>query len=161
MKSFTRLVAGASVGALALLAGPASIAHADVVAHHDDTTHALFVQTNDPSANQVLVYSRAADGTLTAAGTYDTGGRGGLETGAVVDPLASQGSLAYDAAHHLLLVVNAGSDSVSLFGVDGTHLDLRQTVASGGSFPSSITVNGDIAYVLDAGGTGVVQGYRI
>jgi 6-phosphogluconolactonase (cycloisomerase 2 family) len=160
MKSFTRLIAGASVGALALLAGPASVAHADV-AHRDDASHALFVQTNDPSNNQVLVYSRAADGTLSAAGTYATGGTGGKETGAVVDPLASQGSLAYDAAHHLLLVVNAGSDTVSVFDVDGTHLDLRQTVASGGTFPSSIAVNGDLAYVLDAGGAGTVQGYRI
>src|SRR5258706_909482 len=114
MNSFTRLVAGASVGALALLPGPASVAHADVVAHHQDPAHALFVQTNDPSANQVLVYSRAADGTLTAAGNYDTGGRGGVETGAVVDPLASQGSLPYDAAHHLLLCLNSGTHSVAL-----------------------------------------------
>jgi 6-phosphogluconolactonase (cycloisomerase 2 family) len=161
MKPFTRLMAGASIGALALLAGPASVAHADVH-HHDDTAaHALFVQTNDPTNNQVLVFTRAADGTLGAAGTYATGGVGAQETGAAVDPLASQGSLAYDAAHHLLLVVNAGSDTVSVFTVDGTHLELRQTVPSGGSFPSSITVNDEIAYVLDAGGAGAVQGYRI
>ena len=56
---------------------------------------------------------------LQPAGSYATGGNGGAQTGAVVDPLASQGSVAYDAESHVLLVDERGSDSVSVFGVDG------------------------------------------
>jgi 6-phosphogluconolactonase (cycloisomerase 2 family) len=84
-----------------------------------------------------------------------------VQDGAVVDPLASQGGLSYDAEHALLLAVNAGSDTVSVFGVDGARLTLNQVVASGGAFPSSIAVRGDLAYVLNAGGAGSVQGYRV
>ena len=41
-----------------------------------------------------MVYQRAWNGTLTLAGTYATGGMGGVAAGSAVDPLASQGSLA-------------------------------------------------------------------
>ena len=57
----------------------------------------VFVQTDGLNGNQVAVYDRANDGTLALAGTYATGGLGGAAIGAVVDKLASQGSLVYDA----------------------------------------------------------------
>jgi DNA-binding beta-propeller fold protein YncE len=75
--------------------------------------------------------------------------------------LASQGSLAYDAAAGLLLATNAGSNTVSVFGVQGDHLDLRQVVPSGGPFPVSIAIRGSLVYVLDAGRAGYVSGYRL
>jgi hypothetical protein len=37
---------------------------------------AVYTQTNDPAGNQVIAYGRAADGTLTPLGAFDTGGRG-------------------------------------------------------------------------------------
>jgi 6-phosphogluconolactonase (cycloisomerase 2 family) len=77
------------------------------------------------------------------------------------DHLASQASLVYDPAHRLLLAVNAGSNSVSVFGVDGTRLSLRQAIPSGGDFPVSIALHGSLVYVLNAGADGRVQGYRI
>ena len=52
-------------------------------------------------------------------GSFATGGEGGVAAGAVVDPLASQSSLVTAAGGRLLLV-NAGSDSISLFSVTGT-----------------------------------------
>jgi hypothetical protein len=58
-----------------------------------------------------------------------------------------------------LLAVNAGSDSVSVFRVFDSNLVLSQVVPSGGEFPSSIAVHGNLVYVLNAGGTGSVQGY--
>ena len=109
----------------------------------------------------MTAYARHADGTLTEAGTYPTGGRGGAEQGAVVDPLASQGGLTYDARHQLLFAVNAGSDTISVFGVRGATLQLRQVLPSRGTFPSSISVSGDLAYVLNAGGDGSISGYRV
>lgn len=127
----------------------------------DSSTHAVFVQTNDPAANAVVVFDRAADGSLTRAGTYATGGRGGTAVGAPSDHLASQGSLVYDASHELLFAVNAGSDTLSVFRVEGDALALQQVLPSGGGFPASIAVHDDLLYVLNAGGTGTLEGFRI
>jgi hypothetical protein len=123
--------------------------------------HAVFVQTNEPSGNRILVYRRAADGTLAPAGSYATGGKGAVQDGAVADTLASQGSLTYDRTHHLLFAVNAGSDTISSFLVRGTRLLLLQIVPSGGAFPTSVAVHRDLVYALDAGGSGTVQGFRV
>ena len=121
----------------------------------------VFVQTDNTAGNQVVAYDRAPDGTLTQAGVYDTGGKGGALEGAVVDNLASQGSLAYDREHQLLFAVNAGSNTVSVFRVDGDRLSLRQVIGSGGSFPASIAVRHGLVYVLNAEGEGSVQGYFV
>jgi hypothetical protein len=56
--------------------------------------------------------------------------------------------------------VNAGSNTVSVFGVHGDRLRLQQVISSGGTFPVSIAVRGDLVYVLNATGGGSVQGYR-
>jgi 6-phosphogluconolactonase (cycloisomerase 2 family) len=121
----------------------------------------VFVQTDNPSGNQVVAYDRGADGSLTRRTTYPTGGLGGVLTGSVVDHLASQGSLGYDAHHQLLFAVNAGSNTVSIFAVHDEQLELRQVISSGGAFPVSITVHDDLAYVLNARSGGSIQGYRI
>ncbi|TMK95915.1 MAG: lactonase family protein [Actinobacteria bacterium] len=57
--------------------------------------------------------------------------------------------------------MNAGSDSVSAFRVHGDRLDLEDVLPSGGQFPASIAVHGDLVYVLDSGGAGTVSGFRI
>jgi 6-phosphogluconolactonase (cycloisomerase 2 family) len=124
-------------------------------------SHAVFVQTDNTSGNQVVAYHRAPDGVLSHAGTYATGGLGGILAGSVVDHLASQGSLSYDQQHALLYAVNAGSDTISVFAVSGDRLALRQVLGSGGSFPVSVAVHGDVVYVLNALGGGRVQGYRV
>src|SRR5262245_21980480 len=93
----------------------------------------VFVQTNEPAGNRIVVFDRAGDGRLTQAGAYPTGGRGGVASpGAESDHLASQGSLVYDDAHRLLFAVNAGSDTVSTFEVSGNALGLTDVTASGG-----------------------------
>jgi DNA-binding beta-propeller fold protein YncE len=79
----------------------------------------------------------------------------------VVDHTASQGGLAYDQAGGLLIAVNPGSDTISVFGVQGDRLALREVLPSGGDFPVSVTVSGDHAYVLNALGGGSLSGYRI
>ncbi len=60
-----------------------------------------------------------------------------------------------------LLAVNAGSDTVSVFGVEGTSLKLLQQVPSGGEFPNSIAVHGNLVTVLNAGGSGAIQEFSI
>src|SRR5205085_923236 len=110
MKPFQRLIVPAAVATAALIIGPLAAAGANG-ATTTGADHAVFVQTNDPAGNQVLAFHRGDDGRLIEAGRYATGGRGGVEVGAAADTLASQGSLAYDNAHGLLLAVNAGSDT--------------------------------------------------
>src|SRR2546423_10826663 len=150
--------------AKALCALAASVGAAFVAAHAAAASPGavVWVQTNEPTGNSVVVYDRGADGRLTQAGTYSTGGNGGVAArGTESDHLASQGSLVYDAADRLLFAVNAGSNSVSAFSVHGDRLHLESVVASGGQFPASIAVHGRLLYVLNSGGVGVVQGFRI
>ena len=118
--------------------------------------HALFVQTDSLSGNTILSYSRSGDGSLTLAGSYPTGGLGGQATGSSADPLASQGSLVLTNDGRTLLAVNAGSDSVSVFSVDGTALHRTEIIGSGGQFPVSIAVHGVDVAVLNSGGSGSV-----
>jgi 6-phosphogluconolactonase (cycloisomerase 2 family) len=98
---------------------------------------------------------------LTIANTYNTGGNGGILPGSVVDHTASMGALAYDQRHGLLYAVNAGSNTVSVFSVDGARLNLREIVPSGGTFPVSITVHDDLVYVLNALDGGSVAGFHV
>src|SRR5207247_738580 len=45
--------------------------------------------------------------------------------------------------------------------VHGDRLQLRSIVSSGGQFPASVAVNDRLVYVLNSGGTGIVQGFWI
>jgi len=154
--------AAVAAAALAGFAGFATPAFASTATTQSFGAHrAVFVETDNVNGNQVVAYHRAADGTLSQVATYPTGGLGGILTGSVVDHTASQGSLNYDPEHNLLLAVNAGSNTVSVFAVRGDALSLRQVVSSGGTFPVSVTVHGDLVYVLNALNGGSVQGYRV
>jgi 6-phosphogluconolactonase (cycloisomerase 2 family) len=145
--------------ALALVGAQASFAH-DGQGRHGKRV--VFVQTNELTGNQIAVYDRGHDGRLTRVATYPTGGLGGAAApGTESDRLASQGSLVYDREHRLLIAVNAGSDTVSAFRVHGDRLRLVDVLPSGGQFPASVAVHGDLAYVLNSGGTGIVQGFRV
>src|SRR5262245_50421809 len=129
---------------------------------HGRSGSVVRVQTNELSGNQIVVFDRADDGSLSQAGVYATGGNGGAAApGTESDLLAAQGSLAYDSRHSLLIAVNAGSDTVTTFKVHGDRLQSRKVVPSGGQFPASIAVHDGLAYVLNSGGTGIVQGFSI
>jgi DNA-binding beta-propeller fold protein YncE len=165
VKSLTRLgcAAASAIAVVASVAAAAAPAGAATV-HRDfvrGASHAVFVQTDNPAGNQVVAYHRNGDGTLSQVATYPTGGRGGVLAGSVVDHLASQGSLTYDPGHGLLYAVNAGSGTVSVFAASGDRLALRQVISSGGDFPVSVAVHGDLVYVLNALNGGAVQGYRV
>jgi DDE domain/Lactonase, 7-bladed beta-propeller len=87
----------------------------------------VYTQTNDPGGNQVIACRRAADGTLTPLGAYDTGGPG---TGK--PHLASQGSVVLSGDGRWLFAVNAGSDDLSVFAVGADGLALVDRVDAGG-----------------------------
>ena len=115
----------------------------------------VYVLSNSATGNQVLQYRRAAGGTLTAAGSYPTGGNG---SGA---GLGSQGAVVLSEGGDTLLAVNAGSNSISEFAVrrDGS-LRLIDTEASGGRVPISVTIHDHTAYVLNDGDNNIV-GFRL
>jgi 6-phosphogluconolactonase (cycloisomerase 2 family) len=164
MRSLARLAATvtAAIGLAAGL-GPVSASAATPPRgpHASGGDHVVFVQTDNTAGNQVVAYDRGDDGTLTLANTFPTGGLGGVLNGSVVDHLASQGSLTYDPASALLFAVNAGSNSVSVFAVNGDQLALRQIIDSGGTFPVSVAMSNGVVYVLNAEDGGSVAGYRI
>jgi len=114
---------------------------------------ALFTMTNSASGNEVLVFERSSDGTLSLQGAYSTGGLG---TGA---GLGNQGGLILSRSGRLLLVCNAGSNDISLFKVKRNGLDLLDRVPSGGETPISVSVRGRLVYVLNGGGDGNISGF--
>jgi hypothetical protein len=155
------LTAAAAVAALAASPAPIAAAAGANAPSGRAAVGAVFVQTDDLAHNAIIAYDRAADGTLTKAGTYATGGAGAAVAGAVVDPLASQGSLTLDRRHGLLFAVNGGSDTVTVFGVDGSKLVRRQILPTRGDLPVSVGVSGDLVYVLNARGGGSITGFSI
>ncbi len=114
---------------------------------------AVYVMSNDAMANAVLTFARAADGTLTSAGSFPTGGAGSGSGG------STQGSLVLHGPW--LLAANAGSNDVSVFRANGTRLTLTDRVASGGTMPFSIALHGALVYVLNTGGAGNITGFRL
>jgi 6-phosphogluconolactonase len=118
----------------------------------------VYTMTNAPSANAVLAFRRAADGSLSSLGAFATGGRG---IGGTVDPLQSQYAVLLDEEHEFLFVVNAGSDDVSAFRVGGdATLTLADRASSGGDRPVSLAAHGQLLYVLNAGDN-TLSGLRV
>jgi 6-phosphogluconolactonase (cycloisomerase 2 family) len=106
----------------------------------------VFVSTNGSSANAVVAYARAANGSLSYTGTFATGGTG---IGGTADPLTSQFALALSDNARLLVVVNAGSNDVSSFAVDGGTLTLVDRATSGGTRPVSVAISQGYVYALN------------
>jgi 6-phosphogluconolactonase (cycloisomerase 2 family) len=111
------------------------------------TVGGVFVSTNGLNANAVVAFARAADGSLTPTGTVATGGTG---IGGAADPLASQFAVALSRNAQLLVVVNAGSNDVSSFTVDGGSLTLVDRAASGGVRPVSVAISRGFVYALNS-----------
>ena len=114
--------------------------------HADSSTGAVYIMSNSPTGNQVIVYTRSADGSLTWSGNFATNGLGvsGL-TG------TNQGGLVLSTDSRWLLVANAGSNDVSVFRAIHNGLSLVDKEASGGVMPVSVTIHGNLVYVLNAG----------
>jgi 6-phosphogluconolactonase (cycloisomerase 2 family) len=124
---------------------------------------AVYVLTNQVS-NAVAAFDRAPDGTLTAAGTFSTGGAGNpvAQPGdPATDPLASQGALILSNDKKFLFAVNAGSNEISVLSIGKDALTLVDKVSSGGVRPISLTVHENLLYVLNEGGTPNITGFTV
>jgi 6-phosphogluconolactonase len=152
----TALAVGVPAAASAATAPTAYPAHATIV----------YTLSNAASGNAVLAFrvlghgDGPGDGALAPAGSFPTGGLG---SGA---GLGDQGALTVAEGGRVVLAVNAGSDSLTALRVaDGGALVATSTVPSGGRVPVSVTVHGDLVYVLNAGDAanpvGSISGFRL
>ncbi len=116
---------------------------------------AVYTTTNSAGGNAVVVYDRAANGRLSGPVFVGTGGYG---TGS---GLGSQGAIALSDSGHWVLAVNAGSNDVTVFQVGHNGLTVADRQPSGGTMPISIAMERDLVFVLNAGGTANITGFRL
>jgi len=123
---------------------------------------AVFTMNNAASANYVVIYSRAEDGSLARLDSVATGGKGsGPDPTFGTDPLTSQDAVILSEDNRFLFVVNAGSNDVSSFRVSSSgRLTLVSRVTSG-VMPVSLAQRGNLLYVLNGAGAGGINGYTI
>jgi len=140
---------------LSIAAILAILASVNISAAYGGAGGAVYIIDNSASGNNVWVYARASNGLLTSVGPVSTNGLG---TGA---GLASQGAVELTSNGHWLLVVDAGSNEISVFKVQGTTLTFESKASSQGTDPISLTVSGNIVYVLNAGGSGNIAGFTL
>ncbi|MEA2494893.1 MAG: hypothetical protein QOJ29_2804 [Thermoleophilaceae bacterium] len=120
----------------------------------------VYTETNATGNNQVVVFSRGANGALTETSRTATGGNGRAANAPFnTANLDSQGAVELSDDQHLVFAVNAGSDTLSSFRVKpGGGLDLVGSVATG-DVPFSVDSHGDLVYVLNENDS-TIQGYR-
>src|SRR5262245_35927050 len=127
MKSNLRYLIAA---ALALALFPATLP----AAADSGNSGALYTMDNSTNGNRVLAFHRAANGALTPAGVFPTGGYG---TGG---GLGNQGAVVLSRVAGRLFVCNPASHDVSVFAVRREGLELTDRISSGGQRPISLTV---------------------
>lgn len=148
LKTFKLLALSALI--LSLLAANFGTALAD---SNDPGT--VYVQTNQSAGNEIAIYSRSTDGTLTFSTMVSTGGLG---TGA---GLGSEGSVIVSNNGLWLFAVNAGSNEISAFRINSNGLTLVDKVSSGGTVPISLALYKNLLYVLNSGGSGNITGFTV
>jgi len=114
----------------------------------------VFTMTNAEAGNEVLMFSHRPHQPLVGMGGVATGGNGNG------GGLGNQGGVILSSDHHWLFVVNANSNSISVFEVDKDGLTLVDAFDSGGEQPVSLTQHDDLLYVLNAA-TDSIGGFTI
>lgn len=118
----------------------------------------LYTMSNATTGNEVLIYDRLSDGSLSKAGNVATNGNG---TGA---GLGNQSALTLSKDGFFLFAVNAASNSISSFKITPIGLELVSTVSSNGINPVSVTEDRGRLFVLNTGDTskpGNILGFRV
>lgn len=135
-----KIILGVLTIALFILAGSSVLGAAGAA-----RPSSVYTISNAASNSVLQFYSN--NGMLTFATAYPTGGSG---TGA---RLASQGAVALTQDGQWLLAVDAGSNDIAVFHVngDGSLTETASLTPSDGTHPISITVHGDLVYVLNNG----------
>ena len=123
------------------------------------TVGVVLTMTNAAAGNSVVVLDRDQNGNLQLAHIFPTGGSGSGSG------LGNAGGMVLTSDGRFLLVVNAGSNDISVFSLDGDVLRLVDRSPSGGHLPLSVTESRRFVYVLNAGGdvgdSDNVTGFRL
>jgi 6-phosphogluconolactonase len=123
---------------------------------------AVYTASNSSSGNEVIAYKRESNGNLQFIRAFATGGTGNDDSAA----LGNQGGIALSRDGQWLLVVNPGSNDFSAFRVaPNGGLTLTDTERSNGLLPVSVTIHGNLVYVVNSGDgeedTGNIAGFTI
>ncbi|KAJ7667068.1 hypothetical protein B0H17DRAFT_1089218 [Mycena rosella] len=132
---------------------------------------AAYFMTNEPSGNYLVSATIASDGKLALYEAAYTGGTGAHGMSAPpgppgLDALFSQGSVRVSASRNFVANVNAGSNTVTVFGIDSANPGrlsmIGRPVHSGGQFPTSLAINkaGNRVCVVNGGKTNGVSCYN-
>ena len=105
----------------------------------------VYTETN-ATANSILVFNRAANGSLSLAANVSTVGLGGG-----VVSVGSQGTLALSQDGRWLFAANEGDSTISVLERTPAGLKLAGRVSSNGTLPVSITASRNLVYVLNDG----------
>ncbi|MGB8583957.1 MAG: beta-propeller fold lactonase family protein [Candidatus Sulfotelmatobacter sp.] len=111
----------------------------------NERTGSVYTETN-ATANSILVFNRAVNGSLSLAATVPTGGKGGG-----VVSVGSQGALALSQDGRWLFAANEGDSTISVLRRNHEGLTAVGKVSSNGTLPVSITVSRNLVYVLNDG----------
>lgn len=160
MRRVMKVVAGGSVAAVAFAFGSVSLATANADSGSPVVGHA-YIDGNTAGVNTVDVLDRHLDGALTpTVGSPFSIGGAGTGTG-----LGSQGAIQVSPDGRYLLVVDAGSNQISVahIGSQGRPALVGPPVWSGGVEPTSIAVSSrGIVYVSNVGDGGSnYSGFRL
>ncbi|MCG8315242.1 MAG: beta-propeller fold lactonase family protein, partial [Pseudomonadales bacterium] len=110
--------------------------------------------TNAVEGNEILIFKHKKHQGLIQVKRVSANGVG---TGS---GLGNQGGLVVSEKFPLLFVVNAGSDTISMFKIGNNDLHLLDTISSQGVRPVSIAVNKNRVYVLNAGSDSIA-GFKV
>ena len=116
-------------------------------------------QDGDP-ANNIVAYSRNADGTLNNIGRFSTQGNGGdFDGGEGLDPLISAYALTKSDDNKFVFAANAGSNTLSVFQVNEDYsLTLTDQQSTNGVGPNSIAYSNGLVYVSNIDSDGNFNG---
>jgi 6-phosphogluconolactonase len=139
------------IGAATIL--PTVLSSSAIANYYTPAKPTIYTTSNATAGNQLLAFEQLKDGSLKALATVPTGGTGSG------GGLGNQGAIAVTRDREMLLTVNAGSNEVSVFNLEGKTPRLVSKVNSGGVRPVSVAIQGDIVYVVNAGSDDVTGFY--
>jgi hypothetical protein len=139
-----------SVLAAVCVAGSCSVLHAS------DRGDYVYVESNisAPNGNSIYAFQRGNDGNLTQipGSPFLTGGAGVQYAGSNLGPFDSDQEVITNPEHTLLFAVNAGSDTIAVFRIngDGSLNPVNGSpFPSGGSDPDSLALSGNYLFITN------------
>lgn len=106
---------------------------------------AVFTMTNDAGGNEIIQFTRGADGSFKELARVSTGGEG------TSSGLGNQGGVVLSRNGRHLFAVNAGSNQVAALRIQKGALTLVDVIDTGNVRPVSVTERRGLVYVVNAG----------